>query len=108
MEFIRAARGVYDSYTELFTYRYFGSDGRLQSSSPFSPCHTSTSPVVAAAFMVGLIDEAAQLLDVQGTFDDQIPEEEYKEVGYHAAPHQMAAIRLHDAAIVVRTTPFSH
>ena len=109
MEFIRATRGVYDSYTELFTYRYFGSDGRLKSSSLSAPCHTSTPLVVAAAFMVGLIDEAAELLDVQGTADDQIPkEEEDKEVGYHAAPHQMAAIRLHDAAIVVRTTPFSH
>ena len=50
--------------------------------------------------MVGLIDEAAELLDVQGTFDDQIPSEEDKEDGYHSAPQQMAAIRLRDAAIV--------
>ena len=51
--------------------------------------------------MVGLIDEAAELLDVQGTADDQIlVEEEDNEVGYHAAPHQMAAIRLRDATIV--------
>ena len=101
MEFIRAARGVYDSYSEQFTYRYFGLDGRLISSSLPAPCHTSTPPVVAAAFMVGLIDEAAELLDGQGTSDDQIPvEEEDTEVGYHAAPHQMAAIRLRDAATV--------
>ena len=78
MEFIRAARGAYDSSTGIFTYRYFGSDGRLKSSSLFAPCHTSTLLVVAAAFMVGLIDEAAELLDVQGTFDDQIPSEEDK------------------------------
>ena len=50
--------------------------------------------------MVGLIDEAAELLDVQGTFDDEILAEEDKEDGYHSAPHQMAAIRLRDAAIV--------
>ena len=94
MEFIRVARGAYDLYTGLFTYRYFGSDGRLKSSSLSAPCHTSTPPVVAAAFMVGLIDEAAKLLDVQGTSDDQSPSEEDKEDGYHSAPHQMAAIRL--------------
>ena len=87
MEFIRAARGAYDSYTGLFTYWYFGSDGRLKSSSLSAPCHTSTPPVVAAAFMVGLIDEAAEMLDVQGTSDDQIPSEEDKEDGYHSAPH---------------------
>ena len=86
-EFIRAARGAYDSYTGLFTYRYFGSDGRLKSSSLSAPCHTSTPPVVVDAFMVGLIDEATELLDVQGTFDDQIPSEEDKEDGYHSAPH---------------------
>ena len=47
-----------------------------------------------------MIDEAAGLLDVQGTYDDQIPSEEDKEDGYHYAPHQIAAIRLRDAAIV--------
>ena len=57
MEFIRAARGAYDSYTRLFTYRYFEPHGCLKSSSPSAPCHTSTPPIVAAAFMMGLIDE---------------------------------------------------
>ena len=37
MEFIRAARGAYDSYTRLFTYRYFGPDGCLKSSSLSAP-----------------------------------------------------------------------
>ena len=103
MEFIRAARCVYDAYTEQFTYRYFGSDGKLNSSSLFAPCHTSTPPVVAVAFMVGLIDEAAELLDVQGTADDQSPEGEGDlDVGYHTAPHQLAAIRLRDASMVAK------
>ena len=41
-------------------------------------------------------------MDVQGSFEDQIPkkEEEFEKAGYHAAPHQMAAIHLRDAAIV--------
>ena len=52
--------------------------------------------------MVGLIDEAAELLDVKGSFDDRIPEEEDKEMGYHTALHQMAAIRLRDATIVAQ------
>ena len=101
MELIRAARGVCDSYTEQFTYRYFGSNGRLTSSSLSAPCHTFTPLVVATAFMVGLIDEAAKLLDVQGASDNQIPEEDADlNVGYHTAPHQLAAIRLKDAALV--------
>ena len=36
MEFIIAARGAYDSYTGLFTFRYFGSDGFL----PYLPLVT--------------------------------------------------------------------
>ena len=51
--------------------------------------------------MVGLIDEATELLDVQGASDNQIPEEDADlNVGYHTAPHQLAAIRLRDAALV--------
>ena len=103
MEFIRAAKGIYDAYTEQFTHRYFDKASNLVSHSLSAPCHTFTPPVVAVAFMVGLIDEAAELLDVQGTADDQIPEEEEdKDEGYHAALHQMAAIRLRDATIEAR------
>ena len=80
MEFIRAAIGVYDAYTEQFTHRYFGTNGNLISHSLFAPCHTFTPPVVAAASMVGLIDEAAELLDVQGASDNQVPEEEEEDV----------------------------
>ena len=61
--------------------------------------------------MVGLINEASKLLDVQGTVDDQIPEEEGDlDVGYHTAPHQLAAIRLRDAALVanLQTVVASH
>ena len=43
MEFIRAARGVYDAYTEQFTHRYFGTNGNLISHSLFAPCHTFTT-----------------------------------------------------------------
>ena len=77
MEFIKAARGAYDSYTGIFIYQYFASDGRLKSSSLSAPCHTSTPPIVAAAF-IGLIDENGELLNVQGTCDDQISSQEDK------------------------------
>ena len=84
-----AARGGYCSYREKFTYRYFGADGTLTSFSPSASCHTSTPLVVASAFMVGLINNAAEPLDVQGSSDDQIPklEEEDFDDGYHGAPH---------------------
>ena len=100
VEFIRAAQGGYCSYTEKFAYRYFGADGTLTSFSLSAPCHTSTPPIVASAFTVGLINSGAQLLDVQGSSDDQIPESEEEDYddGYHGAPHQMAAARLRDAS----------
>ena len=79
MEFIRAAKGLYDAYTERFTYRYLDQKNNLLSHSLSAPCHTLTPPVVAAAFMAGLIDAAADLLDVQGTSDNRIPEEEEEE-----------------------------
>ena len=77
-----------------------GANGRLTSSSLSAPCHTYTPPVVAAAFMVGLIDEATELLDVQGASEDKILEEEPNmEMGYHSAPHQLAALHLRDATL---------
>ena len=52
--------------------------------------------------MVGLIDDAANFLDEQGSFEDRIPEEEeeFEEARYRAGPHQMASIRLRDATIL--------
>ena len=40
-----------------------------------------------------------ELLNVQNSIDDQIPEEEEKEVHYHTAPHQMAASNLRDVCL---------
>ena len=100
---MRAARGVYDAYTKKSTYRYIDTNGNLRSHALSAPCHTLTPPVVAVAFMVGLIDEAAELLEVRGAFDNRVPEVEEEEeeanVSYHTAPHQLAAIRLRDATL---------
>ena len=59
--------------------RYFNQNSNLISHSLSAPCHTLTPPVVAVAFMVGLIDEAADLLDVQSAIDNQIPKDEEEE-----------------------------
>ena len=42
MEFVTAMRGAYDSYTELFTYRWEDGSGGLLSHSITAPCHTMT------------------------------------------------------------------
>ena len=75
---------------ELFKYKVSNSDGSTQSYRLSAPCHTCHPLVVACVFHAGLISSAEELLDVQGSFDDQIPEEE-EEVDYHQAPHQLAA-----------------
>ena len=98
MEFISAVKGRCNSYTEMFKYKTSNLDGTTQSCRIFAPCHTSTPSVVACAFHAGLICSAKELLDVQGSFDDQIPEEE-EEVDYHHAHHQLAADALRDACL---------
>ena len=47
MEFIRAVKGSYCSYTEKFTYRSMDDSGHLRSSTINAPCHAITRPVVA-------------------------------------------------------------
>ena len=56
MEFIRAVKGSYYSYTERFTYRAMDAGGHLRSSTINAPCHTVTRPVVAYACFAGPID----------------------------------------------------
>ena len=71
-EFITTTCGGYDSYTEKFKYRYPAADGVLHSFELSAPCHSATPPLVAYAFAVGLIDAAADLLDVLRTSKDDI------------------------------------
>ena len=71
-EFITATCGGYDSYTEKFKYRYPPADGVLHSFELSTPCHSAMTLLVTYAFAVGPIDAAEDLLDVLGTFEDDI------------------------------------
>ena len=71
-EFITATCGGYDSYTEKFKYRYSVANRVLHSFELSAPCHRVTPPLVAYAFVVGLIDAAEDFLDVLGTSEDDI------------------------------------
>ena len=42
MEFVAAMCGAYDSYTEMFTYRWHDATGLLNSYSISAPCHVSS------------------------------------------------------------------
>ena len=64
--------GGYDSYTEKFKYRYPAADGMLHFFEPSALCHSATSPLVAYAFTMGLIQAAEELLDVLGTSQDDV------------------------------------
>ena len=92
MEFITAMMGAYDAYTERFTYRWSDGGNGLQSNSIFAPCHTSTPPVVAYACFTGLINNEAEMQDVEGAEDDTIPEDD--DWGYHTSPSQLAGAQL--------------
>ena len=52
---------------------------------------------MAYAYFTGLISGEEELQDVQGGFEDSIPEDD--DLGLHSAPHQMAAIHLRDLSL---------
>ena len=56
MEFITAMGGAYDTWTELFKYRWLGADGAIHSHEISAPCHTKTPPIIAYACFGGLIN----------------------------------------------------
>ena len=47
MEFITAMGGAYDTWTELFKYRWLGADGAIHNHELSAPCHTKTPPMMA-------------------------------------------------------------
>ena len=94
MEFIRAAKGRYCSYTEKFTYRAMDASGHLSSSTINAPCHAITRPVVAYACFAGLINSEKDLQEVQCGFEDTIPEDD--DFGFHTSPLQMGVANLRD------------
>ena len=95
-EFMAAVRGAYDSYTEMFTYRWNGVDGRLQQYAVPAPCHSPTPPLIAYACFGGLLNGESELQDVEKNDDMVIPTEE--DIGYHASPLQLAALHLQNLA----------
>ena len=92
MEFVRAVKGAYDSFTETFTYRTENEIGNLRSTSLSAPCHTITQPLMAYAYFSELVSSSEELHDVQSTFESTIPENE--EFGFHTSPLQLAATQL--------------
>ena len=91
-EFMAAVRGAYDSYTEMFTYRWNGLDGRLRQHAVPAPCHSPTPPLIAYACFGGLLSGESELQDVEDNDDIIIPTEE--DIGYHTSPLQLAALHL--------------
>ena len=94
MEFIRAVKGSYYSYTEKFTYRCMDEGGHLRSSSINVPCHAIKRPLVAYAYFAGLISSEEDLQDAQCGFEDTIPVDD--DFGFHTSTLQMAATSLKD------------
>ena len=84
MEFIRAVKGNYCSYTEKFTYRCMDEGGHLRSSTINAPCHTITRPVVAYACFAGLSSSEEDLQEAQCGFEDTIPVDD--DFGFHTSP----------------------
>ena len=94
MEFIRAVKGSYCSYTEKFTYRCMDEGGHLRSSTINAPCHAITRPLVAYAYFAGLIRSEEDPQDAQCGFEDTIPVDD--DFGFHTSPLQVAATSLKD------------
>ena len=73
MEFITAMGGTYDTWTELFKYKWLGTDEVIHSHELSAPYHTKTPPLIAYACFGGLISHSAELQDVQRSHDDILP-----------------------------------
>ena len=84
MDFMRAFNEFYDSYTEPFTYRWHDAVVNMLTHSISAPCHTAAPPVVAYACFEGLISSPEELLDVRGSHDDIVPEDD--NCGWHNSP----------------------
>lgn len=83
--------GAYDAFTNMFTYRWMDLEGVLQSHVVSATCHVSSPPLIAYAFG-GLISIEAELQDMQGVDDDNIPKDD--NFGFHSSPLQLAATQL--------------
>lgn len=94
MEFIKAVKGAYDSYTETFTYRWINGVKGIQRNKISAPCHTLTPPIVTYAYFGGLISGEEELQDVQSPYEEIVPEDD--SWGYLSSPLHLAATQLRD------------
>ena len=77
MEFVKAVKGVYDAYTESFTYRWIDGPRGWKSHTIYAPCHTRNPPLMANACFGGLISSEEELQDVQSSCEDAVPEDDH-------------------------------
>ena len=73
MDFITIMGGAYDTWTEMFKYRWVDTNGEVQSNELSAPCHIVRPIVVAYAYFANFINKAEELQDVQGSYDDVLP-----------------------------------
>ena len=92
MEFVKAVKGVYDAYTESFTYRWMDGHKGWKAKTISAPCHSRDPPLMACACFGGLISGEEELQDVYSSMEEDIPENDY--FGFHNSPLQLAATEL--------------
>ena len=86
IDFLSAFGGAYDTYTEMFKYRYVTPSGEIRTHELKAPCYTTSTSLYAYAYFTGLINNGAKLHDVQGSNDNSIQEDE--DDGFHTSPLQ--------------------
>ena len=94
IDFLQAFGGAYDTYTEKFKYRYVTLSGEIQAHELKATCHTAETSLYAYAYFTGPINNAKELIDVQGSNDHIIPVDE--DNGFFRTPLQQrtASIQL--------------
>ena len=97
MDFITAMGGVYDTWTEMFKYRWVDIHGDVQSNELSAPCHTAKPTLVAYAYFANLISNAEELQDVRGGHDDIIPPTEFFD--YRMTAKQMMTMQRRDVVV---------
>ena len=105
MEFMSAFGGAYDTYTEMFKYRYVTPSGEIRTHELKAPCHTTATSLYAYAYFTGLINNGAELHDVQGSNDNIIPEN--KDHGFYTSPLQQRTDSIQLLALQSQATRLS-
>ena len=64
VEFVKAVKGVYDTYNETFTYRWIDGTKGWKSHTISAPCHSKDPPLMAYACFGGIISSEGEMQDV--------------------------------------------